>query len=54
MFHKFRGVSWPCLAAGCPPSCSLTPVHNRPGREDRMKKVMGQDKDREITPQLPS
>lgn len=49
VFYKFRGVGWPCLAAGCPPSRSFTPVreHSRSGGENRMKKLMGWDKDRE-------
>jgi len=37
------------MAASCPPSRSLIHLLNRTGGENKMRKLMGEDKDREIT-----
>lgn len=40
-------MGWPWAASRCPPSCSLSlPCLSRAGGKNRMKKLMGQQKDR--------
>lgn len=42
-------VSWLWLAARHPSSCALTNPPQQDGRENKIKKLIGKDKDREIT-----
>jgi len=45
-------VGWPWLDSRCPPSRSITPLLSWTGERKYNKRLVGQDKDREITQQL--
>jgi len=49
---RCHDLAW--LEARCPPSCSLTPVLSWTRERKPNERLVGQDKDREITRQLPS
>ena len=47
-------LAWPWVTARPPPSCSLTSPPQQDGWENKMEKLVDQDKDGEITYLQPS